>query len=238
MFSRSLGRRIVTTGAALVLLSSGICSHAVAATTRSGSSCTAKQSGKSVTKGGKRLTCVKGSSGSYTWQAAPPPATAAPRGNKFPASYVGTVSLSSRPDSSFRFSATGTMRLELSGNSTPRFASYRLAEFNYTYTVTGKDTTGAEKTCSGTERQESVGETFAALSVVIDSKQVTPPSYYSLGIHGNIIVCDGVSIGRLVWPDDGDSVLTDRSYTYGKPLIGTATNPSRDLPWSWNLRPQ
>jgi hypothetical protein len=117
-----------------------------------------------------------------------------------------------------------------------RFADYRLTELSYDYTFTGKDFEGVERSCSGTLQHESAGNS-TGLYVTLISTQVTPPNYYSLAIRGNVKVCEGFSIGRTVWPDDLDSVLTDRTYTYTMDLVGSATNPSNGLPWSWNLKP-
>ncbi len=144
--------------------------------------------------------------------------------------------MSSRPDSPFQFVANGTIRLDLAPQFTSKLAEYRLTKLTYDYTFAAKDDAGAEVKCAGKLEHVASGSTNG-MSVVLDSTNYTPPDFYSLTLRGNVLVCDGVSIGRLVWPDDAESVLTDRTYRFGTDLVGSSTNPVRDLPWTWKLSP-
>jgi hypothetical protein len=199
--------------------------------------CSASQVGKTAIVNGRKLQCVKKPWVVPQWKPVAGPEGKAPKGTTFPDAYVGTVTMASRPDSSFTFTATGKIRLELDPRGAPkRFAEYRLTELTYEYSFAGKDDQGTPQTCAGTLQHEAAGDSNG-LFVVLGSTQVTPANYYSLAIRGNVGVCDGAIIGRLAWPDDLDVTITDRTYTYTSDLVGSVSSKSSGLPWSWNLKP-
>jgi hypothetical protein len=199
--------------------------------------CSAAQVGKIAIVNGRKLQCVKKPWVVPLWKPVAGPAGKAPKGTTFPDTYVGTITMASRPDSGFTFNATGTIRLERDPREfSPRFASYRLTELTYDYTFTGTNDQGVQQTCNGTLKHELAGDS-KGLEVILKSTQVNPPNYYSLAIRGNVRVCDGAIIGRLAWPDDLDVTITDRTYTYTMDLTGSLSSPSNGLPWTWSLKP-